>query len=60
MRFFCSLINQLIESDRIECIASRRASISRRGSEDEMDAVEGKEDQLLSLNVKKVFCVTCL
>ena len=46
MRFFCSVINQL-------CIASRRASISCRGSEDEMDVVEGQEDEFLSLNVEK-------
>ena len=35
------------------CIASRQASISCRGSEDEMDVVECQEDKFFSKNVEK-------
>ena len=51
MRFFYSVISQL------PCIGSRRASRSCRGSEDEMDAVEGQEDEILSLTVEKYLLV---
>ena len=50
MRFFCPAIKQ-----SIPYIASRHASISCRGLEDEMDVVEGQEDEILSLNVEKIF-----